>query len=518
MSKLLALFSVIVVLPSMFLVTLIIGLAGGEVSSACSPAQPGTNPLGDSLYSALYPAELSDDDRTIEAINRLIADRNGSFKNNMFPNGKSPFTGLGADFVASARRSGVNPFLAVAIASHESQLGTYPGGVHTLPGTHNAFGRRATSAQPNVNGWYRWSSWQASVNSGEDDWFEYFNRRFIQQGSVLTIEDTIPIYSPAEDGNSEGSYITSVRSLIDEMSQLYGGASGSSAADANNFVPGSPQAASVDCADGGELASSGSSEIIRDQMEADGIINGKVPESFLVNIDGCLVTSYGGAASNWERLVGFAESQGVIIKGNWCYRDYQTQIDTRNDNCSGNPEPGDDWDSEPCSPATAEPCKNLGDTECGSRHGLAIAIDVGNRFGAGLSFTDDEFAWMQENAEKFGWYHPDWAHQGQDTAEAWHWEYKGITDPSDTQTPTATNASFSFESLNDAPTAANDNGHPVMVQAAPAATTMASVIADHLCDPVAPSTTFSLPPLGDVRFALSGANIVHGAAERRNTI
>jgi LAS superfamily LD-carboxypeptidase LdcB len=58
-------------------------------------------------------------------------------------------------------------------------------------------------------------------------------------------------------------------------------------------------------------------------------------------------------------------------------------------------------------------------------HGMGLAIDVGNRFGGGLSCADDEFIWMQQNAHKFGWKHPEWAQCGKTGEEAWHWEYTG---------------------------------------------------------------------------------------------
>lgn len=56
-----------------------------------------------------------------------------------------------------------------------------------------------------------------------------------------------------------------------------------------------------------------------------------------------------------------------------------------------------------------------------SNHGWGIALDLGggiNRFGTA------QHRWMQENAGRFGWVHPEWAQSGGSKPEAWHWEFK----------------------------------------------------------------------------------------------
>ncbi|MQA34568.1 NlpC/P60 family protein [Modestobacter roseus] len=58
-----------------------------------------------------------------------------------------------------------------------------------------------------------------------------------------------------------------------------------------------------------------------------------------------------------------------------------------------------------------------------SNHGWALAVDLCggiNRFGTVQS------AWMQANAGRWGWVHPDWAQAGGSNPEPWHWEYGAL--------------------------------------------------------------------------------------------
>jgi LAS superfamily LD-carboxypeptidase LdcB len=57
-----------------------------------------------------------------------------------------------------------------------------------------------------------------------------------------------------------------------------------------------------------------------------------------------------------------------------------------------------------------------------SEHGWGKAVD----FCGGIESTGTpEHAWMQANAGRFGWYHPDWAEPSGSRPEAWHWEFGG---------------------------------------------------------------------------------------------
>jgi Peptidase family M23/D-alanyl-D-alanine carboxypeptidase len=65
---------------------------------------------------------------------------------------------------------------------------------------------------------------------------------------------------------------------------------------------------------------------------------------------------------------------------------------------------------------------NLCATPGKSNHGWGLALDLKtgiNRFGS------PEHVWMTQNANKYGWIHPDWAQANGSKPEAWHWEYLG---------------------------------------------------------------------------------------------
>ncbi len=54
-----------------------------------------------------------------------------------------------------------------------------------------------------------------------------------------------------------------------------------------------------------------------------------------------------------------------------------------------------------------------------------MAVDVWGASRLLLSCSSSEFLWMQLNAPRFGWVHPEWASCGRVGAEPWHWEYVG---------------------------------------------------------------------------------------------
>lgn len=60
-----------------------------------------------------------------------------------------------------------------------------------------------------------------------------------------------------------------------------------------------------------------------------------------------------------------------------------------------------------------------------SNHGWGVALDLASNVN---SFTSAEHRWLRENAHRWGWAHPTWAHNdysGDGMNEAWHWEFVG---------------------------------------------------------------------------------------------
>lgn len=60
-----------------------------------------------------------------------------------------------------------------------------------------------------------------------------------------------------------------------------------------------------------------------------------------------------------------------------------------------------------------------------SNHGWGKAFDLASNVN---SFSSDEHKWLRENAHRWGFTHPAWAHDGVSSNgmdEAWHWEFVG---------------------------------------------------------------------------------------------
>ncbi|MEP6759972.1 MAG: M15 family metallopeptidase [Sporichthyaceae bacterium] len=57
-----------------------------------------------------------------------------------------------------------------------------------------------------------------------------------------------------------------------------------------------------------------------------------------------------------------------------------------------------------------------------SNHGWGTAVDLCDGV---QSFNTTTYRWMQNNAPRFGWFHPSWADQGGSRPEPWHWEFGG---------------------------------------------------------------------------------------------
>lgn len=162
-----------------------------------------------------------DENKAAIAIDNYIQDS--------FPS--SPFVGLGQDFVAGAKKSNINPFLAVAHLRVENGFATAPSGWHTVAGSHNAFGLSASSTQPHTyyNGRliYQWPSWKDSLNTnlpGLEDWFAWLHRRISETsgsfaGKTKINYDYVAIYAPPTENDTNG-YLSNMLGIINDVASL----------------------------------------------------------------------------------------------------------------------------------------------------------------------------------------------------------------------------------------------------------------------------------------------------------
>jgi len=161
-----------------------------------------------SCIGLLYP-NITDEAKYAAAIDDYIPDN-------------SPLNGLGKYFVSGGKKSGINPALLVAHTQKESSFATCSNCVASKGG-YNAFGRRATSSQPNIDGWYKWSSWVASLDSNEDDEPTYIKRVYIEKRNITNLTDYINTYAPPTE-NDTAAYILQMQQWMQKITDKATGA------------------------------------------------------------------------------------------------------------------------------------------------------------------------------------------------------------------------------------------------------------------------------------------------------
>lgn len=115
----------------------------------------------------------------------------------------SPMAGMGQEFFDRCVAAGIDPAIALGFFSVESTYGT--AGLATQ---NNNFGNIRSSA----GGFRSYGSWM----EGLDDWLNLMNKEYLPTDgfNAQSVDEVIPIYAPAFDGNNEGEYIGAVRSRV----------------------------------------------------------------------------------------------------------------------------------------------------------------------------------------------------------------------------------------------------------------------------------------------------------------
>lgn len=180
----------------------------------------------------LFLPVINDEAKLIKTIDDYIKETVGE---------KSPYYGLGASFVKGAKATGLNPFVAVAHAQKESSLGTNrsknwftwvfstesaaaTADITKQSESFNGFGRSASESQshvwyPGANGTrkvYKWASWKDSLE-GEDSFFQYYKRVWIDDRGFTSFEQIIPQYAPESDGNDPNGYKSQMYAIINKL-------------------------------------------------------------------------------------------------------------------------------------------------------------------------------------------------------------------------------------------------------------------------------------------------------------
>lgn len=166
-------------------------------------------------------------------------------------------------------------------------------------------------------------------------------------------------------------------------------------------------------------------------LEQAGYHNGEMPLLRMIDVGGCLLER--DAAYTLSLMIETARLDDVDLAAHDCYRSYSAQSAAYERRC-----PVEEEEIVELDPVTGEEtvvgikrtrtCSGPPIARAGhSNHGWGRAVDFGNGARV-LACGDPQFVWLEENAGRFGWVHPSWAHCGMPSREPWHWEWGGVTD------------------------------------------------------------------------------------------
>jgi len=197
----------------------------------------GVSEDGNPFHIMIYPP-VPNDQAAASAIDSYIAN---------YGNKQSLFRGLGADIVAGAKKSNVNPFLAVGHLVRENSLmsktnanswalnsyTTAAGALNQttalrIPNTYNGFGNMRTDS---IYGYYRsvddtgapyarevkkWDSWKDSIN-GPRDWFTYIRFAYLNIGSRYNTQTWDAYVSKYAGTSTPAAYKAGLYNTIDNI-------------------------------------------------------------------------------------------------------------------------------------------------------------------------------------------------------------------------------------------------------------------------------------------------------------
>jgi LAS superfamily LD-carboxypeptidase LdcB len=158
-------------------------------------------------------------------------------------------------------------------------------------------------------------------------------------------------------------------------------------------------------------------EAYTNDLKLAGYANGHMPSDRMMTVDGCTLER--DAAYLYSKMVDAAKEDGIRLGWEDCYRSYNTQASAYERRCpyvQTGTQKTRECKGAPLAPAGA------------SNHGWGRAVDFTNHHDTVLGCNDIEYEWLQNNAYRFGWVHPDWAECGRKSQEPWHWEYAGVID------------------------------------------------------------------------------------------
>lgn len=134
-----------------------------------------------------------------------------SFVNRVLAAYHSPAVGTGQFLYDLSQRYGIDDAYALAFFMHESLFGT----TGVARATLSLGNIRCSPGYSCIEGYRAYATWPA----GYLDWYRlikdgYVDGQVSRRCPCVTVEQIIPVYAPASDGNNEQAYIAAVRSAV----------------------------------------------------------------------------------------------------------------------------------------------------------------------------------------------------------------------------------------------------------------------------------------------------------------
>lgn len=129
-----------------------------------------------------------------------------AFVNRVLAAAYSPAQGTGQALYDLSAHYGIDDAYALAFFQHESNFGTT--GVARL--THSLGNVKCSPGYACLQGFRAYASWE----TGYADWYHVIAALYIKQWHLLTVEEIIPVYAPASDGNDVAGYIRAVEQSV----------------------------------------------------------------------------------------------------------------------------------------------------------------------------------------------------------------------------------------------------------------------------------------------------------------
>ena len=157
---------------------------------------------------------------SLPAINNIIHPSSGSYSvlgqptvsadfiNHVLAANGSPAAGTGQAVFDLGEKYGIDPVFALAFFQHESSFGTT--GVARV--TRSPGNIRASAGYAQIDGYRAYRSWTA----GFEDWYQLIKNLYVEQWSLTTVEQIVPVYAPSSDNNDVGAYISAVENAVDQ--------------------------------------------------------------------------------------------------------------------------------------------------------------------------------------------------------------------------------------------------------------------------------------------------------------